>query len=96
MAEIKDHLSHLNGVNRDGAVPWIEDGTRVELEPWDYQDGEGFRKHTGTVKHHQGGERVPVYVDGRNNTEIPHDYEIWLTGQILRSWTPEGEDTDGE
>lgn len=58
----------------EGRVPYFKDGTRVELAPFDYGDGEGPVEVSGTVRHDLGGDNVPVYLDGKNTSGYPHDY----------------------
>lgn len=79
----------FQGVNHEGRVAFFEDYVRVELAPFDYADGRGPVSELGTVKGHLGGENVPVYIDGRNNPGVPHDYTSTPLGCIVRSWPPQ-------
>lgn len=79
----------FQGVNRDGEYPYFEDGVRVELAPFDHGDGEGPVTEFGTVRHDMGGENVPVYIDGKNTSLMPHDYTNTPRECIVASWAPE-------
>lgn len=74
------------GINTDGPVHCIEDGVRVELEEFDYGTGEGFVTEYGTVRHDLGGENVPVWIDGKNDPAIPHDYTAIPRRMIVRTF----------
>jgi hypothetical protein len=86
----------FQGVNREGEVAFFEDFVRVELAPFDHGDGRGPVSELGTVKGHLGGENVPVYIDGKNNPSVLHDYTSTPLGCIVRSWAPEELDEEDE
>lgn len=90
----RDYLNSLmsekfQGVNREGVVHYFEDNTRVQLTPFDYDGGNNPVSETGTVIHDMGGENVPVYIDGRNDSTMPHDYTSVRRSDVVCSWKPE-------
>lgn len=50
---------------------FIPDGTRVSCAE---QPDKEIPEQFGIVYHDLGGENVPVYIDGKNNPSMPHDY----------------------